>query len=220
MAKLVRSRSTVRRRRSPELARTELLDAAERLFRDHPPDQIGLKEVARQADVSHALITHYFGTFDGLVEKVFERRTQRLRATIIERLATTGISNAEELIATLFTTFADPVHLRLMKWMLASERGSVVHALALRDRGISIIAEEVAKVIDPHGTVVQRRDIELALVITVSAAFGYTATKLALANAVGRAPDAALDHEVQKTLTAMLEAYLQVRTSLPVKPSK
>ena len=150
MAKALKSREKVRRRRSPELARTELLDAAERLFRDLPPDKIGLKDVAREAEVSHALITHYFGTFDGLVEKVFERRTQRLRAVIIERLTTTGISNAGELIAILFTTFDDPVHLRLMKWLLASESGSVVHALALRDRGISIIAEQVAKVIDPN----------------------------------------------------------------------
>ena len=146
MAKALKSREKVRRRRSPELARTELLDAAERLFRDLPPDKIGLKDVAREAEVSHALITHYFGTFDGLVEKVFERRTQRLRAVIIERLTTTGISNAGELIAILFTTFDDPVHLRLMKWLLASESGSVVHALALRDRGISIIAEQVPRI--------------------------------------------------------------------------
>ncbi len=213
MAKALKSREKVRRRRSPELARTELLDAAERLFRDLPPDKIGLKDVAREAEVSHALITHYFGTFDGLVEKVFERRTQRLRAVIIERLTTTGISNAGELIAILFTTFDDPVHLRLMKWLLASESGSVVHALALRDRGISIIAEQVAKVIDPNADVVARREVELALVITVSAAFGYTATKLALASAIGAKPDDTLDREVQKTLTAMLEAYLKVKPS-------
>lgn len=213
MAKALKSREKVRRRRSPELARTELLDAAERLFRDLPPDKIGLKDVAREAEVSHALITHYFGTFDGLVEKVFERRTQRLRAVIIERLTTTGISNAGELIAILFTTFDDPVHLRLMKWLLASESGSVVHALALRDRGISIIAEQVAKVIDPNADVVARREVELALVITVSAAFGYTATKLALASAIGAKPDGTLDREVQKTLTAMLEAYLKVKPS-------
>ncbi len=212
MAKPIRSQKKVRRRRSPELARTELLDAAERLFRDLPPDKIGLKDVAREAEVSHALITHYFGTFDGLVEKVFERRTHRLRAAIIERLSTTGIANAEELIAILFTTFDDPVHLRLMKWLLASESGSVVHALALRDRGISIIAEQVAKVIDPNADVIARREVELALVITVSAAFGYTATKVALASAIGAKPDGTLDREVQKTLTAMLEAYLKVKT--------
>ncbi len=210
MAKAVRSQPKLRRRRSPELARTELLDAAERLFRDHPPDQVGLKDVAREAGVSHALITHYFGTLDGLVEKVFERRTLRLRAVITTRLATTGISNAEELIATVFTTFADPVHLRLMKWMLASERGNAVHALALRDHGISLIAAEVAKAIVPRPAV---RQVELALVTAVSAAFGYTATKLAMANAVGREPDAALDRDIQRTLTEMLQAYLKVKPS-------
>ena len=57
----------VRRRRSPELARQELLDAAERLFRDLPPDQVGLKDIGREADVSHALVTHYFGTYVGVV---------------------------------------------------------------------------------------------------------------------------------------------------------
>ena len=213
MAKPRTSLANVRRRRSPEVARTELLDAAERIFRDHPPDQVGLKVIAREAGVSHALITHYFGTFDGLVEAVFERRTLRLRAVIIERLATTGLTKAGELISTLFTTFGDPVHLRLMKWMLASERGSVIHALALRDRGISLIAEQVAKAIAPGAKVVVRREIELALVIAVSAAFGYTATKLALASAIGREPDEELDREVQRSLTAMLEAYLQVKTS-------
>jgi AcrR family transcriptional regulator len=212
--KALRIARKVRRRRSPELARVELLDAAERLFRDLPPDQVGLKDIAREADVSHALITHYFGTFDGLVESVFERRTMILRARIVERLATVGITEADELIEILFTTFDDPVHIRLMTWLIASERRSVVHALALRDRGISMIAATVATAIDPHATPELRYSVELALVTTVAAAFGYAATKLSLASAIGQPTSPTLDRDVRRTLTAMLQAYL--KTGEPV----
>src|SRR5260221_14507830 len=58
-----------RRRRTPEVARQELLDAAERVFTEFHPDQVGLKQVAREAGVSHALITHYFGTYGGVIER-------------------------------------------------------------------------------------------------------------------------------------------------------
>ena len=60
----------LRRRRSPELAKQEIMDAAERVFVEFQPDQVGLKDVAREAGVSHALITHYFGTFANMIEAV------------------------------------------------------------------------------------------------------------------------------------------------------
>ncbi len=78
-----------RRRRDPTEARRELLDAAERVLAIHGPDAVGLRDVAREAGVSHGLVTHYFGTYDALVEAVFARRTERLAAEIAERLAHT-----------------------------------------------------------------------------------------------------------------------------------
>src|SRR4051812_23836783 len=72
-------RTEPRRRRSPELARQELLDAAERVFAGAQPDQVGLKEVAHEAGVSHALITHYFGTYAGLLEAALARRQTAMR---------------------------------------------------------------------------------------------------------------------------------------------
>jgi TetR/AcrR family transcriptional regulator, repressor for neighboring sulfatase len=198
----------VRRRRSPELARTELLDAAERLFRDSPPDQVRLKDIGREADVSHALVTHYFGTYDGLVEAVFERRTLNLRARVLERLAVGGVTEADQLVDLLFTTFEDPVHLRLMKWLIASER-SDAGAIALRDRGLKFVAEQVANALDPKATAEFREMVELALMTTVAAAFGYAATKVSLASSIGQPVSPVLDRKVRKTLTAMLQAYLR-----------
>src|SRR5690242_21904669 len=92
-----------RRRRSPEQARVELLDAAERVFAKANPRAVGLKQVAREAGVSHALITHYFGTYAGLVEATLERRVRALRQRILDKLREAGaISRPVELIALLF----------------------------------------------------------------------------------------------------------------------
>src|SRR5262245_23077588 len=75
-----------RRRRAPEVAKLELLDAAERVFADNQPDQVGLKDIAREAGTSHALITHYFGTYAGLVEATLERRMNAMREDIRAQL--------------------------------------------------------------------------------------------------------------------------------------
>src|SRR5512146_84748 len=101
---MARQRRIVRRRRrAPEVARQELLDAAERVFAAHHPDQVGLKDVAREAGVSHALITHYFGTYAGLIEAALERRVRALRLRIFERLREAGaLSRPEELMDILF----------------------------------------------------------------------------------------------------------------------
>src|SRR5512143_1723913 len=134
-----------RRRRSPEVARQELLDAAERLFAKDRPDDVGLKDIAREAGTSHALITHYFGTYAGLVEAVLQRRLQRLRDATAERLREAGVlSRVEELLAILFRTLDDPVHVRLMKWVMASGRQESLQVFALQDKGLQMIAHQVA----------------------------------------------------------------------------
>src|SRR5690349_10474032 len=68
-----------RRRRDPETARAEILDAAERVLSTRPPDQVGLKDVAEVAGVSHGLVSHYFGTYAELVEEVLVRRHRAIR---------------------------------------------------------------------------------------------------------------------------------------------
>src|SRR5438094_3939669 len=130
----MRARKPARRRRTPEVARQELLDAAERVFAHAHPDRVGLKDIAREAGTSHALITHYFGTYAGLIEAALERRIRRLRETIVTKLREAGaISRPVELLAMLFRALDDPVHLRLVKWLVASERPGA--AFALQDRG-------------------------------------------------------------------------------------
>jgi len=211
-------RDRVRRRREPEQARVEIMDAAERVFVEFQPDQVGLKEIAREAGVSHALITHYFGTYAGLIEAVLERRIRSLRETMLSRLRDAGaLARPGELLTLLFRGLADPVHLRLTKWMLASERPSAAHAFALRDHGLQLVAHQVAAALDPRATGDQIDKIELALLAAVSAAYGYALGKYALAGAAGRQPTIELDREVLDTIAAMVETHLrhELGASLP-----
>ncbi len=199
-----------RRRRTPEVARQEILDAAERVFLESQPDQVGLKDVAREAGVSHALITHYFGTYAGLIEAALERRIRALREGLLERLRGAGALPAPgELIEILFRALEDPVHLRLTRWLLASERPSAAHAFAVRDHGLQLIAHQVASALAARPGRELIAKVELALATAVAAAYGYAIGKHALAGALGREATRELDAEVQRTLGEMLRAHLR-----------
>ena len=200
-----------RKRRPPEQARTELLDAAERVFVEFQPDQVGLKEIAGEAGVSHALVTHYFGTYAGLIEATLERRVQALRETLLGQVREVGaLAQPARLLGIVFASLADPVHLRLMRWMFASERPSANHVLAFADQGLQLIAFEIGKALlgpsPPHAKIVA---IENALIAAVSAAYGYAMGKYAMAAAVGRPPGRELDETVQQTLAQMIQTHLR-----------
>lgn len=200
----------VRRRRAPEVARQELLDAAERVFAEFSPAEVGLKDIGREAGVSHALITHYFGTFAGLVEAVLQRRLAALRDATVARIREAGVlSRPEELIAILFRTLEDPVHLRIMKWLISMDRLSAMHAFAFQEQGLRTIAHQVAAALQPQPTHKVIEAIELAIVCAVSAALGYAMNKHAIVGAIGKPVDAVLDEAVRKTLAAMLQAYVR-----------
>ena len=184
------------------------------MFAQHPPDDVGLKDIAREAGTSHALITHYFGTYGGLVEEVLQRRLLRLREQMAARLLESGaMERPDELLAIVFRTLDDPVHLRLMKWVIASDRQESMHVFALQHQGVTLIAHQVAATIAPASITGDARKalvekLELALVTALAAAMGYAFAKPALAATVGRPPDQALTDGVRKTLAAMLQAYM------------
>ena len=208
-----------RRRRTPDEARTELLDAAERVFVEFQPEQVGLKDIAREAGVSHALVTHYFGTYGGLVEATLERRVRALRSRIMAKLREAGaLARPIELLGMLFQALEDPVHLRLVKWLIASERPNVVRAFALQDQGLQTVARAVAEALAPHPDARQLDIIELALTTAVAAAFGYATSKYALASTIGRQVSPELDAGVQRTLAGMLQAYVREQLGMSFAP--
>jgi AcrR family transcriptional regulator len=202
-----------RRRRDPETARTEILDAAERVLAASPPDAVGLKEVALAAGVSHALVSHYFGTYVELVDEVLVRRIRQIRATALGRLADPSVlMDTEGLLAALFGALEDPLYVRLSLWAMAAQRPSGYVSFPFRDRGMRIFAEAAtARVLQARpdlDAAALRERVELALVIANSAAYGYTIGKDGWLGALAREPSAAFDTSVREALGKMLRRYV------------
>lgn len=196
-----------RRRRAPAAARGEILAAASRVLAEHPPDAVGLADVAREAGVSHALVSHYFGTYVGLVDAVLEARRAEFRGRVIARLSQSPEVDPDELLDGLFEALSDRSFVRLSLWALAAERPSASGTFPLPEQGLREVAEAICARIDDRRASARAR-VEQALVVAGSAALGYAAAQGAWAAALGREPTTAFDRGVRRALGEMLRAYL------------
>lgn len=182
------------------------------MFAAHHPDEVGLKEVAREAGVSHALITHYFGSFGGLVDAVLESRVVALRELMLGRISSAGgLDRPGELLGTLFEALADPVYKRLWMWALATERASSGDFFPLRHQGLRLISEQVAtSVATTTGVAASalQPEVERTLLAGVAAAYGYTMGKQALVGALGKQPSRELDRALEESLGEMMREHV------------
>jgi TetR/AcrR family transcriptional regulator, repressor for neighboring sulfatase len=197
-------------RRSPEEARTLLLDAADRVFAVHLPDAAGLKEIAREAGVSHALVTHYFGTYDGLVEATLERRFERLRESLVAELFV-GLDDqatASEVLtayrAAIARHAADPVTVRLAIWAMMSGRTAQEDFFAHRVQGLRLLVDALEK-----RTKVPREELEFALVASLALTVVWTVGGHVLAGALGKKKARATDATFERRAETMIDAYLR-----------
>jgi AcrR family transcriptional regulator len=118
-----RKNATIRRRRSAEQARREILDAAEHRLRAAGPDSIRLMDVARDVGVSHPTILHHFGSREGLIEAVVRRAFDNLEAELVAELAAdTGTERTAALLERVFRVLGDHGYARLLAWLVLSDR--------------------------------------------------------------------------------------------------
>ena len=75
------------RRREPEDRRDQLLKAALAALAGTGIEQFTMAEVARRADVSPALVVHYFGDRDKLIEATFRQLVERVTTLPMKALA-------------------------------------------------------------------------------------------------------------------------------------
>ena len=176
-----------------------LLEAADRVFAKHLPDAVGLKEIAREAGVSHALVTHYFGTYTGLVEAALERRFEILRESLVNQLffVLDPTASASELLAAYRAAIAkdaaDPVTVRLAAWAMMSGRTTQDDFFAHRVQGLRLLTE----------------DLEFVLIASFAMTVVWTVGGHALAGALGRKKPVGRDHPFEARVSAMIEAYLK-----------
>lgn len=201
-----------RRRRPPEAARQEILSAAEGVFARSHPEAVGLKEVASAAGVSHALVTHYFGSYGGLVDAVLEARVVALRQAMLARIADAdSLARPGELLAALFDALEDPVHKRLWMWALATERIAAPDFFPLRRQGMRLVAEQLAAALAAVAGISPASilpEVERTVLAGVAAAYGYTVGKQALVGALGKTPSREFDQAMQHSLGQMIREHL------------
>jgi TetR/AcrR family transcriptional regulator, repressor for neighboring sulfatase len=121
-AKPKKKKAPAFRRRSPEQAREEILSAAERLITELGPDAVSLPKVAREVGVSHALITHYFGTYEQLVEAVLHNRMRALAEEVLRRAFAAGVPERPAALLDLAWDMFEAGPVRLFTWALLSKR--------------------------------------------------------------------------------------------------
>jgi AcrR family transcriptional regulator len=133
----------VRKRRTAEAARTEILDAAERRLVASGPAGIRLQEVAADLGVSHPTLLHHFGSREGLVEAVVARALDSLHAGLLDavRAAPEGPDQITTLLDRVFETLVSGGHARAFMWLALSGYAPTIEELHVRS-----VAEAVHEV--------------------------------------------------------------------------
>ncbi len=230
--KTPREATARRKRRSPEQAKTEILDAAERLFSAKGPDRVAVADVAIEAGVSAALVLHYFGTYADLVRSVHGRRNkllmEQLKQRILSRDPSSVLSPGGELLRIFLDVVCEPVHARLLAWAALSGEG--VHLRMVQQQGLAKFVDFLLLQFPPSVTnktspQVLRQRLEEALLVAISATHGYAMGKSLYVPALGlqateplqQSPDphigksaarTSVDDRFREALASMLHGYL------------
>jgi TetR/AcrR family transcriptional regulator, repressor for neighboring sulfatase len=196
-------------RRDPEQARQHILDAADRVFQDHLPDAVGLREIAVAAEVSHGLVTHYFGTYDALVEAAVERRVARARETAFAVLAEASVATIEEeapLLTVLLTLGEDRALLRLLSWTVLSGRDL---AAVIKPGALGRLIDAATARLAQAGANVPRARVEFATTTAIAVVVGWAIAGPWLSRATGQA-EAINRPEAKRELQRLLRGYLAI----------
>lgn len=195
-----------RQRRTPEAARALILATAKQLIAERGPDRIGLKEIAQAAGISHALINHYFGSYEALVDETLREQVLAFRESMQARITSTNnVSPADWLRASL-EMYTQPGAGRLMLWAMMTGRLTGPEAFPRKDQGLRKTVDAIeARIRAVVGRMpIERLDLELLVVVALTSTWGYAIGRELVWSALGRRQSAELDEKYQEKLSALL----------------
>jgi TetR/AcrR family transcriptional regulator, repressor for neighboring sulfatase len=195
----------LRVRRTPAAARTHILDAADRVFTTALPDQVGLREIAKAAQVSHGLVTHYFGTYDELVSEVIARRLAVMRAGAFARLGSATFAPTESpMLDALMDILDDPTLTRLIAWSILTDRTDHLVEKGMLGNIIDGMYDRVTAL----GGKVARDRLEMSVVMAISMVAGWSLSGSVIERAVGRETPYSRER-LRAELHRMLRGYVR-----------
>lgn len=200
-----------RRRLSADLAKTRILEAAEKRLIEGGPDAVRVQSLARDLGVTDAAIHHHFGSREGLLEALLRFGGRRLRDAVAAAIAVRpeGELDVRALVDGLLPVFESSGYSWLALWLWAS---------GWRDKGSGLF-DDVAAAIDRQrrhraraagGSAPRREDSSflaawLALTLMAEPLFGRPARR-----SVSLAVDAATTQRFRVWLAAAFERLLDV----------
>ena len=193
-------------RRNPEESRALILEAAIRVISRHGPEASGLKQVAEEAGVSHGLVAHYFGTFEGLVDASVLECAQRLRARLLEGLSKSADVTPEDLMQLYLDAVLEPWYGRLVSWVLLSEHEHGDRHVAQLAPDLKLIADATHQLMLRRRPTQTRAQSEAFIVGLWSMAIGYVAGNGFFWRALGRSPGPKRDRELREAAGALCKA--------------
>ncbi len=216
MAKKVASAATPapakkrkRVRRSPEDARQHILESAVRVLSERGPAACGLKEIAAAAGVSHPLVTHYFGTYQALVEAAVGEAMRTLRERLIKRMMTEPNPTPDGMAQLYFDIALEPWYGRLISWAFfndpdasSSHAKQVVPHMKLMAAATEYVFNAKAK------TPITSEQAEALLVSLWAMVVGYVAGQQFYWAALGKKPGPARDRAVREVVGALARSPL------------
>lgn len=194
-------------RRSPEQARQHILDAAVRTLSKHGPAACGLKDVAKAAGISHALITHYFGTYEALVEAAMDEAMSQVRERMITRMMAQTNPTPETMIQLYLDIALEPWYGRLVSWAFFNDHdASSGYAKRLMPE-MKLMAAATEYVFSKQDEPPSRELAEALLICAWSTVVGYIAGNAVFWGALGRKPGPARDKLFREVLGRMARGY-------------
>lgn len=191
-------------RRSPEVAKALILAAATRVFARSLPDQVGIREVAQEAGVSHGLVTHYFSTYENLIDSVVDHRLAALRTIALARLGSATFEPTESpLLDVLVEVLDDPTLTRVLAWSMLARRERVLGPPGTLGKIIDSMHARIRSL----GGKVTRDRLEMSVVMSIAMVAGWSIAGPLLASAAGRKPYTR--EELRAELNRMIRAYVQ-----------
>ena len=109
-----------RTRRPAAEARAHIIEVTRAQLAAHGPGALRLKEVARQAGVSHPTVLHHFGSREGLISAVVEDALVRLDDELEAMLDDITDLDPEPFVRAMTKVFAEGGNGRLMAWLALS----------------------------------------------------------------------------------------------------
>lgn len=110
-----------RRRRTAEVARREILDAAKKRLMEGGPDNVRLKRIGEDIGLSHSSILHHFGSRSGLMEALRTDAFAALAEDLAQRIARPVEGDPSvDFFEKVSETLGEQGYGRLLAWQLMS----------------------------------------------------------------------------------------------------